>query len=309
MSILREVGLPEIKTPIWQLEAARMLVEAAPPEVAQIPETAVQEFNGLSNDLQSLLFRRSANLPESKPEQNSEPTFPNAPLFSQGAGDTDAVDFDDVRQGNFGDCYLMASLASIARDNPDQIRDMVRENVDADGNVTSYTVTFNEKTGGFLGIGQHYEEVEIEVLPSEVLADGANPADNGEIWVKVIETAFAEHMGGVDEIANGGNPADTMEILTGDESSRYDLDDYSFDSLSTDFANGEEIVLSSNGDNKKHELGGYGVYGNHAYMVEKVYTDENGQEMVQLYNPWGSDHPKPIPYSELDTYFSEIGVN
>lgn len=325
MSLLKEIGGAVVRTQFWQIEAARMALQTKPQDVLSIPKTAVQELTGVSNDLQNFLFKRSLNFPpnpvqspivQDKPTQPTEPTYPGAPLFSQGFGDADAVDFNDVKQGNFGDCYLMASLASIARNNPEAIHDMVRENLDENGNVTSYTVTFQERDNGILGFGGgDYKEVEVTVNPSEVMTDGANPGDNGELWVKVIEAGFAEYKGGADEIKNGGNPADTMQILTGKDSEKYDTDpgifgdEYSFDNLQTDFNDGEQIVFSSNGDSKKLELSGYGIHGNHAYMVEKVYTDENGTEMVQLYNPWGYDHPKPIPYSEVKNYFSEIGVN
>jgi len=324
MSILKEVGLSVIKPQIWQLEAAKLALNTSPKDVLSIPETAVQEFNGVSDNLQNFLLKRAFNFPQSdrvekvqsKPPQSTAPTYPGAPLFSQGSGDADAIDFNDMKQGNFGDCYLMASLAAIASDNPQAIRDMVRENRDADGNLTSYTVTFQERDNGFLGIGGgDYEKVEVNVSPSEVLTDGANPADNGEIWVKVIEAGFAEYKGGVDNIRNGGNPSDTMEILTGNDSRTYQTDpgffddSYSFDSLESHLSSGEEIVISSRGDSKKLEMSGYGIHGNHAYMVERVYTDADGKQMVQLYNPWGSDHPKPIPFDQLDSYFSEIGVN
>lgn len=319
MSILNGIAAEVIKPKIWQLEVARMALKAEPPDVLSIPKTAAQEFTGVADNLQNFLLKRAFNLPQSnraeavqpKPPQPTEPTYPGAPLFSKGSGDADEVDFDDVNQGNFGDCYLMASLASIAKNDSQAIRDMVRENRDADGSVTSYTVTFQERDNGFLGFigGGDYNAVEVEVSPSEVMTDGANPGDNGEIWVKVIEAAFAEYKGGVENIKNGGNPSDTLQILTGSDSRSYDPGDYSFESLETDFGNGEQIVLSSIGDDKKLELGGYGIHGDHAYMVENVYTDADGNEMVRLYNPWGHDHPKPIPFGELDKYFAEVGVN
>lgn len=317
MGVIEETGRAMVPLSFLPDPVTKPAVRPEPKPVSTTSGRTTQEFTGLSNNLQDFLVRRAFNFGVStpKPPQPTTPTYPGAPLFSQGTGDADAVDYNDVNQGNFGDCYLMASLAAIARDDPQAIRNMVKENRDADGNLTSYTVTFQQKEGGFLGIGDHYEPVEVTVDPSEVLTDGANPADNGEIWVKVIEAAFAEHRGGVDKIKNGGNPSNTMEILTGNESRTYDTDpgwfgdSYSFDSLKTDFANGEEIVLSSRGNSKKHELAGYGVHGDHAYMVENVYTDSEGRQMVQLYNPWGHDHPKPIPFNEISKYFSEFGVN
>lgn len=290
------------------------------------PPLAAQERTGLSGNLQNFLSLRSLNfsgtggafVARKPPQPSGPPAFPGAPLFSKGAGDADEVNFNDVNQGNFGDCYLMSSLAAIAKDNPQAIRNMVRENRDDKGSVTSYTVGFYQRDNGVLGTGLFgggYKKVEITVAPSEIFKDGAHAADNGEIWVKVIETGFAKYKGGVDNIKNGGNPSDTLQILTGSDSRTYQTNpgwfdkSYSFDNMKADLNKGEEIVISSKGDSKKMTLSGYGIHGDHAYMVQSVYTDASGKQMVQLYNPWGFDHPKPIPFNELNKYFVEIGVN
>lgn len=321
MSNANEISFSIFK-PVFQPERKPLPVKN-PVEANARPASpfAAQERSGLSGDLQSFLLKRALNFSESvadtPPTPGAPPTFPGAPLFSKGAGDADEVNFNDVNQGTFGDCYLMSSLAAIAKDNPQAIRNMVSENRDDKGNVTSYTVSFYNKNSGFLGtgIGGGYEKIQVGVAPSEVLKDGAHVADNGEIWVKVIETAFAKYKGGVDNIKNGGYPSPTLETLTGGDSTTYQTNpgwfgkSYSFESMQADLNNGEEIVISSKGDSKKLKMGGYGVHESHAYMVEKAYTDAGGNKMVQLYNPWGYDHPKPIPFDQLGKYFAEIGVN
>ena len=52
-----------------------------------------------------------------------------------------------------------------------------------------------------------------------------------------------------------------------------------------------------------------GLYGNHAYTVSRVFTDADGVRMVELVNPWGFKHPKPVPLEDLDMIASGITVN
>jgi hypothetical protein len=40
-----------------------------------------------------------------------------------------------------------------------------------------------------------------------------------------------------------------------------------------------------------------------------MYTDANGKQWVELYNPWGNNHPKPIPYDEVGGLFRSIYTN
>jgi hypothetical protein len=62
----------------------------------------------------------------------------DGPLFVQGEGDSNPVSPTDVRQVGLGDCFLMASVGSVASRDPKVIQDMIHDN----GNGT-YTVTFH----------------------------------------------------------------------------------------------------------------------------------------------------------------------
>ena len=62
--------------------------------------------------------------------------------FVKGAGDVDAIDLNDVKQGQLGDCYLLSAMAAIARANPDVIRSLVSgPNPDGTFNVKIYSDT------------------------------------------------------------------------------------------------------------------------------------------------------------------------
>lgn len=300
--------------------------------------TAESEVKGISGDLQRSLLLRSFNLNNPATAngsgQLSPPTFPNAPLFADtprtGADgkpvldsngnpvmtDGNEISMNDVQQRGLGDCYFVSSVASLARTDPQAIRDMITENRDADDNVTSYTVRFNQRDGGLLGTGlfSGNEQVSYNVLPSELIANGSAPADNGEVWVNVLEAAYAKHVGSVEELGNGGNAQDALYALTGREADSFSPGgDYSFEDLQSDFNNNRNVVLDtkSDGQDPKKKVQGspYNLVTSHSYTLENVYTDSNGRQMVQLRNPWGYDHPQPIPFEELGRYFSDFNVN
>ena len=92
---------------------------------------------------------------------------PDTTAFIRGKGDATAVATNDVKQGEVGDCYLMAALAALAQTpaGRQRIHDMIHETERAGGKV--YTVTFREpvaRTAAEFARGlPPYREVEIEL--------------------------------------------------------------------------------------------------------------------------------------------------
>ena len=87
------------------------------------------------------------------------------PLFSS-AGPSPA----DVRQGSLGDCWLLAGLGAVARDNPTAVRQRV--------------VDFDDGTYG-VALGGKFYRVDND-LPGY-----AGLGQEGSLWVPVVEKAFA----------------------------------------------------------------------------------------------------------------------
>jgi hypothetical protein len=229
----------------------------------------------------------------------------SVPVFVQGKGDANSVAMNDIKQGQTGDCWMMASLATVAQKDPELIKRMIQQNPDG-----SYTVTFKEKVPGLFP--ETYVDKKVNVqpnFPNNLSQPGdANRYGKGEIWAQIIEKAYAKYKGGYDKI-NGGNPAEFLEAVTGRPSTQYlagmiDLT-YPFQQLQNDFNSGKSIVLGTN----DVITGKYGLVADHAYAVNRVYTDSNGRQMVELYNPWGKQHPQPIPYEDLFQHFQTVTFN
>ena len=247
-------------------------------------------------------------------------------LFIHGAGEAADVDQSDVGQGQIGDCYFMAALASIAQQNPDFIRNMVRSNQDG-----TYTVTFYRRVGI---LSPELEPVEVVVRPEFPLVDGiprfANPGDTvdgqHELWPMVLERGYAQFHGGYDEIV-GGYGHRALRELTGVPSSVFHPPDVSIDALAEHMDSGHAVTVSSLRDWAIRDLDGEVVWdipdasdrnpwyqgersplvGNHEFAVLGVDAEAG---TVTLRNPWVV-RPDPIvmPYEDFQEAFRYVSVN
>lgn len=226
-------------------------------------------------------------------------------LFVKGAGDVDAVSINDIDQEQVGDCFLLGSLAAVARQDPQRIRDMVVDN----GNGT-YTVTFQEQRWVGVGFGARLEYVGVPItvaadFPGGLAGNGhAKPGDTGwgtvEIWPLVVEKAYGQYLTCQDPYAaldRGGSSRHLLEMLTGRPaaSTGFRLGGLggpeTFDTMLADFQAGKAITVCT--DAKDGTL-----VKDHCYAVSNVYCDASGKQWVELYNPWGHDHAT-LPFDEV----------
>lgn len=207
----------------------------------------------------------------------------DAKLFVNGADD------DDVMQGYIGDCYLVAGFAAVAAHHPEVIENAIKDNKDG-----TYTVRFYESSWSG------------SARPVDVTIDGQMPTNNGgmyygknrekgELWVGLLEKAYAQWKGGYDAIGQGGSAGDVMSALTGRR------DDYLWISKSTNhseiyrkietaISSGKAVAAGTHGEDEEALYKGTGVYAHHAYSISGVST-ENGVKYVHLRNPWGEVEP------------------
>jgi hypothetical protein len=230
--------------------------------------------------------------------------------FVQGPGDSHAVSPDDIRQGQLNNCFLVAAMAAVAEQDPDFIRNMIRDNGDG-----TYTVTLHQyDEGGLFGIGSGWEEVEVTVSADfpQNSAQQSGDVENQrqEIWPQLIEKAYAQLNGGYAGFEDGGSPADALAVLTGNDPDSRAPSDYSFEDLSADFGdgNGDDAITFLAPEHFTGEAAqlarDHNVHPWHTYSVTRVY-EENGVQMVELNNPWGSEDVT-LPYADAQKIFSTI---
>lgn len=244
-------------------------------------------------------------------------------IYTQGDGDDADLDINDIVQGALGDCFLLSSIAAVAKANPSIIQNIISYN-DQDEYVTvtlhirqadGSRVATQIKVDFYFPIGQVSEKF--------AYAKGGD----GELWVMIIEKAYAKEMGGYDVISKGGDALEALAVLTGREGNRQviESDDVLLGRLLKDLIEGNDSAVAET--KKKNEIKGYStevvssedpslgdyiilpnrykLVCGHAYSIIGVNTDK---KIVKLYNPHGSNKrgDEEIPRGEIEITFKQL---
>lgn len=222
---------------------------------------------------------------------NYNPTYvpTTLPLF----GTSGTPSYQDVNQGQDGDCYLVSALAETALKDPSQIKSMIQSN----GNGT-YSVDFNVNGKA------DYVTVNSE-LPTMTSYEQANGSKlefaNGSVaWVGLIEKAYAElneqtnvphgaelNTAGdsYEDISGGG--AYTLTQITGQAVDTYGLNSSmssgalnSIEStVAAAFNSGEEVMMSTPSTSTGN------LVASHMFEVTGINA---AAKTVTLQNPWNT---------------------
>jgi hypothetical protein len=188
----------------------------------------------------------------------------------------------DVLQGRINDCYFLAALAAVARNDPQAIRDMFTDNGDG-----TYAIRF------FRNGVPNYVTVDgslPDFTGTNVYADFGGHADGTavELWVALTEKAYAQinESGWIGQdgtntyagIAEGyGDVA--LQQITGRSANFTWIINTSADRLAAALTAGQPTILDS------RPKPGNGVVASHAYVL----TGYNSTDRTfTVYNPWGS---------------------
>jgi hypothetical protein len=230
---------------------------------------------------------------------------------------------NDVEQGQMGDCYFLSSLAALAKTHPEILKQAIT-GPDKDGN---YDVTFYKNNRGqILGVttGGDTTVVAVDVkvpvdAQSGQMAYGHSPGDgkNNELWVALIEKAYAQYQGSYDTIGHGGWSQNAFSAVDGWPST-------TFNPATTSPQDGINALLQAKQNNwpiTADVLGGdpaqldtLKLVNDHSYTVLDVKPDGS----VMLRNPWGfhnpgtvndTDPPTYISYADFMAYYRNVTIN
>ena len=218
-------------------------------------------------------------------------------LYLTEVGDRSAISVADIHQGQLGDCFLLAAVGELAIYDPAAITKMIGVNA----NGTESVALFEAAHGGVPGFGAtQFSATSQTVTNSFSTASVNNGAtqdavgNSKEIWVQVLEKAYAQANGGYTGIANGGNPCIALQQLTGHTAQWESAAAATTSSLTADVNAGDLIVMDTAAGSNLPA----GLVGDHAYMFDGL-VNNNGVSSVRLANPWGFDQPALIPVSQL----------
>ena len=232
----------------------------------------------------------------------------NAPLKS--------ITPDAIRQGTVGNCYFLASLASLAQSNPSIIKDSIKDN----GNGT-YTVTFK---------GAPDEPITVNA-PTQAERGLFNHASPNGTWAGVMEKAYGSYcqqafyrrtpfnLSGGNLPAEGGDGggfnSSAMKFLTGNSVSSYRSifsgDETMSAKLEEAFRNKKMVTAGINqGIIDKTSVDGFPL--GHAYSIIDFKPDGNKGGNVTIRNPWaGGDgvHGKiTISIAQFRKNFTDLQI-
>lgn len=198
------------------------------------------------------------------------------------------LDYRDVRQGQLGDCFFLASLSAAAKMAPTELRQKFHPN--ADGSVS---FRFYKRDPATDALVPTEVKVDRDVVERQRTISYARSADVAEIWPELYEKAYAKFLGNTYRNLNqGGSPADALEAITGLGASTLPLDESNpallFDVVQQRLGAGKPVVAMSD-DGKKYVDSG--IVTNHAYTVIGATVSPDGTRYVQLRNPWGNTEP------------------
>lgn len=221
-------------------------------------------------------------------------------LFVKGTADDHEIDETDIQQGQIGNCYFMSALAAVAKNNPEAIRKLIKDKGDGTFDVTLYAK----------GTKLALEPTIVNVKPDFVTDSRGNLIYAGsgdrELWVMLLEKAYAKLNGGYDDTGEGGFIEAGLEAITGQDAKVYMLSKFNEEEIknliTTAITNKKPITAASTGSGEKEfkTEAGTIIYQGHAYSIESLTGDK-----LFLRNPWGYDHAT-ISVKEFKQYFNHF---
>jgi len=246
-------------------------------------------------------------------QQPVPPPAPAAPHFSDAnLYGPSGPSGNDIVQNAIGDCYFVATLGSLARDNPT----IIKKAIYYDSTTQRFRVTLYDKLGNLRYIWVTQAELE-----DNVTRQGGSTVDNTgkyeRTWPAVIETAFAKMFDsnpldglgeGYRKLNQGGFAADALLAITGNSGTKLTYTYYfglgtsgSVYLLGARVENallqGKSVTLSTDPERDTRswfqQLMGDpitqdGLVDNHVYVVHSIV--KNGLDWnVTVRNPWGTN--------------------
>lgn len=199
--------------------------------------------------------------------------------------DPDAGDPADIHQGQIGDCWLLAGIGSVA------------QTLEREGKLDEFLASHMRPVGDppthwVVTLYEDGEPVEVTV-EAKSTEGGVRGADGQPNWLSIYERAAAEHRGGSYDDIDGGFSNDAMELMTGqsaDKDGELDLEE-----IEDKLADGQAVSVGTQDVKdddfdwfwEPDEVSRTDVVPNHAYIVVDVKTNDDGEKVVVLANPWG----------------------
>jgi len=191
------------------------------------------------------------------------------------------ITFNDIQQGELGNCYFLSALASIASVNPNIIQNMFVE--------TWLWSSGIFKTKWLINGKESIIAVDNKIPAGAYNTYFTHPSLTGEWWPVVLAKSWAKIFGSF-KAAESGYQSTVVNAITRSPSTAVET------ASKTDAAIWELLMTAKS---KKYPMyastssaAQYGLVKGHAYSILKPYNHPVYGQVVKCYNPWGSDKYK-----------------
>jgi hypothetical protein len=260
------------------------------PENDGITKADMSKFNDLvskqnrSVDEESLVDTVDGSLYNTKQANDNI----NRGLYADPSDPLSSITPEAVKQGQIGDCYLTSALGAVAAQDPEAIKNMIKDNANG-----TYSVTFPDAPD---------KPVTVNAPTDDEIAQFAGDTQYGS-WPAVIEKAYGKRIDqnrvvAQDAIPDGSFLSTGLSALTGKD---IDSDTLAFTSLSAT----DRKLTEAMDDHRpvtagvfKNLFGGSSpIPDGHAYSVLDYDSDS---KQVTIRNPWGNIEPHDARGHALD---------
>jgi hypothetical protein len=220
---------------------------------------------------------------------------------------------DDVVQGYVGDCAFLAALSEVARLDPSAITNAIHQNTDG-----TYDVIFSNNLPAPIGGWPTYSGSTVDIhidgwvgientVQQWSTLNYAQLGSGDATWVAIMEKAFAVYSSGAQnpsyKVANNGQWAgDCFGLFGASTDTSYSPNTTGLgtsygetlvglknsgvtgmvEAMAADLAAGKAVAYGTKGSNVPGPL-----IPDHEYSVISVTTDNSGNQMITLRNPFG----------------------
>lgn len=202
---------------------------------------------------------------------------------------------NDISQGELGNCYFLAALASIADKHPQIIENMFVEKELWSSGIFKTKWLVNGK--------ESIIAVDNMIPAGEGNTFFTHPSTTGEWWPVVLAKAWAKIFGSF-KAAESGGQRDVVTAITQSPSATHEtktMEDAAIWEMLGDAAWNKYPTYSGTGSNAQ-----YGLAKGHAYSILGTFEDPTYGKVVKCRNPWHSFGYKgkiPNPDSETSGVF------
>ena len=218
----------------------------------------------------------------------------NFNVFELGSkGDKHKISANDIQQGSIGDCYFLSVIGSLCNIYLKSGEKLI-EDLFFDTKKTKEHVY-----GVYIFINGVWELVLVDdyfpYLGSNFKQFAFASSQGNELWVSILEKAWAKINGCYAKIGCGGSPHEVFDVLTEAYSEQVSVNKSKANEIWNKMVESQKkgfvMTAGTSGDVSNLDIEEVGLSPGHAYTVLGVYELEGtrGKEkVVRLRNPWGN---------------------